>query len=89
MQQNDNGPLSKFYQAIKDAGPIGDEFLSAIGRSSDVTLFAPSNAAWDDGNLRNILRDKRQFQDILKMHLVTDKRLLLDDIARDRERNVS
>lgn len=81
--------MSKFYQEIKDAGQIGEDFLATISRARDLTLFAPSNAAWDDGNLRNLIRDKREFQNILNMHLVPDRRLLLDDIMRNNENQVS
>jgi len=35
---------------------VGGEFMLNINRMRDVTLFAPSNEAWSDPNLNNIIR---------------------------------
>lgn len=34
----------------------GEEFMRRVNEIKDVTLFAPSNEAWSDPNLRNIIR---------------------------------
>lgn len=35
---------------------VGGEFMQTIINMKDVTLFAPSNDAWNDPNLQNIIR---------------------------------
>lgn len=74
-------------KAINDADY--KEFYNLIERSQDITLFAPCNAAWnDDFTLNSIIRDKERFKDILKMHLVVDNRLFVENIVRKREDKV-
>lgn len=88
-QDKEDGPLSKFCQEIADAGEVGQEFMRTIERAHEsITLFAPSNAAWDDGNLKNLLRDPQSMKEILYMHLVLDKRLFLENIADSHKRHV-
>lgn len=77
--------MSRFYQEIMDSGDVGNEFMQTIQRAHSVTLFAPRNAAWDDSNLKNLLRDKSKFRDLLNMHLVVEDKLYMDKI---RENNV-
>ncbi|XP_017776262.1 PREDICTED: fasciclin-1 isoform X2 [Nicrophorus vespilloides] len=88
LEEKEDGPLSKFCQEIADAGDVGKEFMRTIERSHDLTLFAPSNAAWDDGNLKSLLRDPVKMREILNMHLVVDKRLYLENIIKDHNRHV-
>ncbi|XP_065157885.1 fasciclin-1 isoform X3 [Atheta coriaria] len=88
LQDKEDGPLSKFCQEIADAGEVGQEFMRTIERAHEsITLFAPSNAAWDDGNLKNLLRDPQSMKEILYMHLVLDKRLFLENIADSHKRH--
>lgn len=36
---------------------FGDEFMQSINRAKqEVTLFAPSNEAWNDPNLKTLLK---------------------------------
>lgn len=85
-QENEEGPLSKFNQVIQESGTVGKEFIRMIERSEKQTLFAPSNAAWDDGNIKNLLRDPTKLRDILNMHLVVDQKLPVYKIL-DNNRN--
>ncbi|KRT80042.1 hypothetical protein AMK59_6714, partial [Oryctes borbonicus] len=85
LEEKEDGPLSRFYQEIVDSGDVGNEFMQTIQRAHSVTLFAPRNAAWDDGNLKNLLRDKSKFRDLLNMHLVVEDKLYMDKI---RENNI-
>lgn len=50
-QEKEDGPLYKFFANIMD---YGGEFMETINNMKDVTLFAPSNEAWNDPNLENI-----------------------------------
>lgn len=60
----------------------GGEFMTEITNMKSLTLFAPSNAAWENANLNNILQTKDKVKDILRMHLVADK-LPLEKILSD------
>lgn len=77
-QEKEDGPVYKFYQAIRD---YGDDFMDIITRLQDITLFAPSNAAWDEEGVKHILQDKKRFKDILNLHYVREK-LPLDKIKQ-------
>lgn len=85
-QEKEEGPLSKFYQVIQDSGSIGKDFLRAVNRGH-VTLFAPSNEAWDDGNLKNLIGNAK-LKDILEMHLIDDQKLSLNNIEENNRKNV-
>lgn len=87
-QEKEDGPLSKFCQEIKDAGVIGENFLRYIATAKDITLFAPSNSAWDDDNLKNIVRRGKDFEELLKLHIVPNKVLFMDDILRNNQDHV-
>lgn len=52
-RSQEDGPLYKFNEAIMDSG---DVFMNTINNLKDVTLFAPSNQAWMDANLQNVIR---------------------------------
>lgn len=39
----------------------------------DLTVFAPSNEAWNDPNLQNIIRNRHRMSEILNLHLVRDR----------------
>ncbi|XP_039290461.1 fasciclin-1 isoform X3 [Nilaparvata lugens] len=81
----EDGPLYKFYETIRDTG--GD-FMDRITRLRELTLFAPSNAAWEDSNLNNLLRDRSKIQEILNMHLVEQK-LTLDKIITNNQNQIA
>ncbi|XP_008560622.1 fasciclin-1 isoform X1 [Microplitis demolitor] len=78
LAEKEDGPVYKFYQAIRD---YGDDFMDIITRLQDITLFAPSNAAWDEEGVKHILQDKKRFKDILNLHYVREK-LPLDKIKQ-------
>ncbi|CAD6233870.1 GSCOCG00007364001-RA-CDS [Cotesia congregata] len=78
VMDKEDGPVYKFYQAIRD---YGDDFMDIITRLQDITLFAPSNAAWDEEGVKHILQDKKRFKEILNLHYVREK-LPLDKIKQ-------
>lgn len=54
-QEKEDGPLCKFYEVIMDLG-ANNQYLNELTLAKDVTLFAPSNEAWNDISVQNILR---------------------------------
>lgn len=52
LQEKEDGPLFKFYEVIMD---VGGEFMQTINSMRDVTLFAPSNEAWNRKEVRDII----------------------------------
>ncbi|XP_015115106.1 fasciclin-1 isoform X3 [Diachasma alloeum] len=68
--EKEDGPVYKFYQNIRD---YGGDFMEEITRVQDITLFAPSNAAWDQLGVQGILQDKKRFRQILRLHYVKEK----------------
>ncbi|XP_059487719.1 fasciclin-1 isoform X2 [Neocloeon triangulifer] len=70
VSEKEDGPLNKLYEVIMDHG---GEFMTQITNMKSLTLFAPSNAAWENANLNNILQTKDKVKEILRMHLVADK----------------
>lgn len=69
-QEKEDGPLSKFWEAIND---FGQDFVVHMRNMKDLTVFAPSNEAWNDPNLQNIIRNKHRMSEILNLHLVRDR----------------
>lgn len=65
----------------------GDVFMNTINNLKDVTLFAPSNKAWMDANLANVIRDKERMSEILNLHIVRD-RLTTDRIRQSNANSV-
>lgn len=51
----------------------GGNFMETIMRQQDITLFAPSNAAWNEEGVRHILQDKERFKEILNLHFVRER----------------
>ncbi|KAK5649981.1 hypothetical protein RI129_001010 [Pyrocoelia pectoralis] len=88
LQEKGEGPLSRFVEAIADTGDLGKEFLRTIERARTITLFAPSNAAWNDGNIKSVLGKEDKMQEILYLHLVVDERLTKDLIIKNNKRQV-
>ncbi|XP_044002634.1 fasciclin-1 isoform X3 [Aphidius gifuensis] len=78
LMEKEDGPVYKFYQAIAD---YGDNFMDTITRLQDITLFAPSNAAWEEEGVKHILQDRKRFKEILNLHYVKEK-LPLDKIRQ-------
>lgn len=71
FQEKVDGPLYRFHKIIIDAG--GD-FMERINRRGQgITLFAPSNAAWNESYLEGVLEDKPKLREILDLHLVETK----------------
>lgn len=53
LKEKEDGPLFKFYEVIMD---VGGEFMQTVNTLKDLTLFAPSNEAWNDPVVQNIIR---------------------------------
>ncbi|KAJ6637756.1 Fasciclin-1 [Pseudolycoriella hygida] len=70
LEEKEDGPLFRFYETIMD---FGGEFMQKVNSMKDVTLFAPSNEAWNDPNLLNIIRNKEKMKEILNLHIVRDR----------------
>ncbi|XP_014254837.2 fasciclin-1 isoform X4 [Cimex lectularius] len=81
LEDREDGPLYKFYEVIRD---VGGDLMERMTQMRELTLFAPSNAAWKDPSLNNILRDTRKIREILHMHLVEEK-LPLDRIIEGNQ----
>lgn len=67
FKEKEDEPLFKFYRIILDHG---GQFIDRLNSLGDVTLFAPSNAAWDNPNLVKVLTDPAKMQEILDLHVV-------------------
>ncbi|XP_077294817.1 fasciclin 1 Fas1 domain-containing isoform X2 [Arctopsyche grandis] len=70
LQDREDGPLFKLYEVIMD---LGGDFMQTMTRMRDLTLFAPSNEAWKDPTLNNIIRNKEKLQEILNLHVVRER----------------
>lgn len=81
LEDKEDGPVYKFYEAIVD---VDKEFMFDINRQREVTLFAPSNAAWEEPSLQAIRQDKKRMLEILKLHYVRE-RLPLEKIMNNNK----
>ncbi|KAL4707897.1 hypothetical protein ACJJTC_013688 [Scirpophaga incertulas] len=81
LKEKDDGPLCKFYEVIMDLG-ANNQFLKELTTAKDITLFAPSNEAWKDLSVQNIIRNHQRLKDILNLHLVRE-RLPMDAIIQN------
>ncbi|XP_055908400.1 fasciclin-1 isoform X3 [Eupeodes corollae] len=70
LQDNENGALRKFYEVIMD---IGGEVLDDINKLGEVTILAPSNEAWNQSFINNIIRNREKMREILNMHIIKDR----------------
>lgn len=52
-QDKPDGTLRKFYEVITQ---VGGEFLKTITGLKNVTLLAPSNEAWIEANLDELMK---------------------------------
>ncbi|CAH2071330.1 unnamed protein product, partial [Iphiclides podalirius] len=81
MKEKEDGPLCKFYEVILDLGEH-NQFLNELTLAKDITLFAPSNEAWNENSVQNIIRNHQRLREILNLHLVRE-RLPLDAIIHN------
>ncbi|XP_022825263.1 fasciclin-1 isoform X2 [Spodoptera litura] len=81
LKEKEDGPLCKFYEVIMDLG-ANNQFFNELTLAKDITLFAPSNEAWADFSVQNIIRNHQKLRDILNLHLVRE-RLPLDAIIHN------
>ncbi|RVE43404.1 hypothetical protein evm_011941 [Chilo suppressalis] len=81
LKEKDDGPLCKFYEVIMDLGS-NNQFLKELNVAKDITLFAPSNEAWNEPSVQNIVRNHQKLKDILNLHLVRE-RLPMDAIIHN------
>ncbi|CAH0725262.1 unnamed protein product, partial [Brenthis ino] len=70
--EKEDGPLCKFYEVIMDLGEH-NQFLNELTMAKDITLFAPSNEAWKEHSVQNILRNHQKLKEILNLHLVRER----------------
>ncbi|OXU31746.1 hypothetical protein TSAR_014061, partial [Trichomalopsis sarcophagae] len=61
--------------------------MKSVSRLSNVTLFAPRNAAWEEPGVKQILQDKNRVKQLLDLHYVKEY-LPLDVIERKTIRQV-
>ncbi|CRK94485.1 CLUMA_CG007991, isoform A, partial [Clunio marinus] len=85
LEEKEDGPLFKFYEVIMD---VGGEFMTTINSMRDVTLFAPSNEAWNRPEVRNIIGNKQKMREILNLHLVNE-RLNSDKIRANNNNQIA
>ncbi|XP_049869898.1 fasciclin-1 isoform X1 [Pectinophora gossypiella] len=81
VSEKEDGPLCKFYEVIMDLG-TNNQFLVELSTGKDLTLFAPSNEAWNEFSVQNIMRNHPRLNEILKLHLVRE-RLPMDLILQN------
>lgn len=62
--------------------------MQTLTNLQGITLFAPSNAAWEEEEVRHILQDKKKMREILNLHYVKQK-LPLDEIKQKSVNQVS
>ncbi|XP_046804376.1 fasciclin-1-like isoform X1 [Lucilia cuprina] len=63
---------------------IGGQVLDDINNFGDVTILAPSNEAWNNSAINNIIRDVPKMREILNMHIIKD-RLNVDKIKEKNQ----
>lgn len=73
-----------FYQMIRKAG--GD-FMQRMTSLHELTLFAPSNEAWNHPYLDAVKKDPAALRNILDLHLV-EKNLTIDSIIEHNKDSV-
>ncbi|XP_026321963.1 fasciclin-1 isoform X7 [Hyposmocoma kahamanoa] len=84
--EKEDGPLSKFYEVIMDLGP-NNPFLNELMNAKDVTLFGPSNDAWNERSVQHIVRNHQKLKEILNLHLVRE-RLPMDLILQNNQNQI-
>ncbi|XP_026321964.1 fasciclin-1 isoform X8 [Hyposmocoma kahamanoa] len=86
LKEKEDGPLSKFYEVIMDLGP-NNPFLNELMNAKDVTLFGPSNDAWNERSVQHIVRNHQKLKEILNLHLVRE-RLPMDLILQNNQNQI-
>ncbi|KAG6450908.1 fasciclin-1 isoform X2 [Manduca sexta] len=81
LKEKEDGPLCKFYEVIMDLG-ANNQFYTELTLAKDITLFAPSNEAWAEFSVQNIIRNHQKLMEILNLHLVRE-RLPMDAIIHN------
>ncbi|XP_028030958.1 fasciclin-1 isoform X4 [Bombyx mandarina] len=81
LKEKEDGPLCKFYEVLMDLGP-NNQFYTELTLAKDITLFAPSNEAWAELSVQNIIRNHQKLKEILNLHLVRE-RLPMDAIIHN------
>ncbi|KAK9512077.1 hypothetical protein O3M35_000586 [Rhynocoris fuscipes] len=76
LEDHEDGPLYRFYEVLRD---VKGDLMDRLTRMKELTLFAPSNAAWKDKHVARILRDNNRINEILHMH-ICDEKLPMDKI---------
>lgn len=56
--------------------------MNRINNMKELTLFAPSNAAWTETKINHLVADKQKFREILNLHLL-DKKLSIENIIEN------
>ncbi|XP_050421905.1 fasciclin-1 isoform X2 [Adelges cooleyi] len=79
VEDRDESVLHRFYEEIMNTG--GD-FMDALAAMPNVTLFAPSNAAFNDPSIQASLTNRTYIKSLLKLHIV-NRRLSVDDIISE------
>ncbi|XP_022176858.1 fasciclin-1 isoform X1 [Myzus persicae] len=78
-KDREDSVLHRFYEEIMNSG--GD-FLEKLTAMPNVTLFAPSNAAFNDQSIQLYLTNRTYIRSLLDLHIV-NRRLSIDDIVAE------
>jgi uncharacterized surface protein with fasciclin (FAS1) repeats len=73
-----NSELTRFTAALKKAG-----MADSLNSAKDITVFAPTNAAFDklpQGQLDSLMNDQAKLKKLLEHHVV-DKKVMRDELA--------
>lgn len=62
---------------------MSDDFLATIMRYPNLTIFAPTNAAWNEEGVKDIRQDKKRLREIMDLHVV--KELLPLDVIKHKQ----
>uniref|UniRef100_U5EXZ7 Putative fasciclin 1 n=1 Tax=Corethrella appendiculata TaxID=1370023 RepID=U5EXZ7_9DIPT len=84
LEEKEDGPLFKFYEVVVD---YGGEFMQTINTLRDVTIFAPSNEAWNNPTLANIIRNREKIREILNLHIVRE-RISTEKIKQNNQQHI-
>lgn len=87
LESNKDGQLSKFYQLISD----DDVVLNQVKSSAYTTVFAPSNAAFEKLEKRNLtgpLRDKNSAAYITRLHIAA-RQITMEDVRNNLNQSKS
>ncbi|VVC43692.1 FAS1 domain [Cinara cedri] len=76
IEKDETSQLHKFYEAIKDSD---SNFMDQLKTKENFTLFAPSNAAFEDPSIQSYLGNHTYIKSLLYLHIV-NKRLTINDI---------